>query len=369
MIRLFFDIEVYRNYFLALFMREDGSVKRFEMFNDDKSRFPRDVVLDLMQSPEVELVGFNSTSYDLPILTYALVNPNTAEIKRESDHIISKNVPHWRFYRDAGLRPPQVNHIDLIEVAPGQVGLKLYGGRLHSKRLQELPIEPSATIGESDVPLLRRYCKNDTVVTQMLFEALRGQIDLRRTLSDEYGIDLRSKSDAQIAEAVLKAEFARLTNDEVERKPFDRDSFLYVPPPYVKFQTPDLRAVFDVVCSAEMIINPDTGHVIMPKSIEALKIEIGGSRYKIGIGGLHSQESELAHFSDDDHLLIDRDVESYYPRMMLNMNMRPGGFGRHFNTVYGKILEERLAAKHTLPKLKAKIEALEKELAECVNVE
>ena len=344
--RLFFDIEVYRNYFLALFMREDGKCKRFEIFNDDLSAFPRAAILDLMTQPDVELVGFNSESYDLPLLTYALVHPVPKDIKRESDRIIQRNIRSWQFYRDEGLQPPDVNHIDLIEVAPGQVGLKLYGGRLNSNKLQELPIEHTATIEPEQVSLLRQYCKNDTTVTQMLFDALKGQIDLRRALTKEYGVDLRSKSDAQIAEAVLKAEFTRLTTDTAERVPFEKKSFYYKPPSYIRFRTPLLQHVLETVRTAEMVIKPDTGHVIMPKEIDALKIEIGQSSYKIGIGGLHSQESEAAHFTDEENVLIDRDVESYYPRMMLNMNMRPGAFGEHFNTVYGKILEERLAAKH-----------------------
>jgi hypothetical protein len=61
----------------------------------------------------------------------------------------------------------------------------------------------------------------------------------------------------------------------------------------------------------------------------------------------------VAHFSDEDTVLIDRDVESYYPRLMLNMNMRPGGFGSHFNTVYGGILEDRLAAKRSKDSVKS----------------
>jgi hypothetical protein len=53
--------------------------------------------------------------------------------------------------------------------------------------------------------------------------------------------------------------------------------------------------------------------------------------------------------------------------MMLNMNMQPGGFGKYFNPVFGKILDERLAAKHKLPELKKRIAELEKELSECVD--
>lgn len=351
--RLFLDIEVYKNYFLALFMTEQGKVRRFEIFNGDDSAFDPEEILSLMTADGVELVTFNGNSYDVPVLTYALVTPDTAKIKKVSDRIIERGIKPWHFYRDEGLREPKINHIDLIEVSPGRVGLKTYGGRMGSGRLQELPIAPDTTITEEQRTTLRVYCRNDTKVTMDLFNSLREQIDLRRAMSKEYGVDLRSKSDAQIAEAVLKAEFERLTGDIPVRVEPNYSSFYYKPPAYIRFSTETLQDVLRTVCESEMILDEDTGHVKMPKTIDSLKIKIGGSNYKLGIGGLHSQESEAAHYSNDEFVLIDRDVESYYPRMMLNMNMQPGGFGAYFNEVYGKILEERLAAKHAGDKVKA----------------
>lgn len=365
--RLFLDVEIYQNYFLVLFMGEDGRTKRFEIFNDDDSAFDPDEVFELITHPEVEIVTFNGISFDIPVLTYALVNPDPPSIKRVANRIIERNQKPWTTYRDEGLRELKLNHIDLIEVAPGMHSLKIYGGRLHSPKLQELPIEHTAVIEPEQVALLRKYCRNDLQVTQMLFKALEGQIDLRRAMSEEYGVDLRSRSDAQIAEAVLKAEYERMTDSTPAKTVVGYSSFFYQPPAYVKFRTPELREVLGTVCGAPMELDKKTGHVKMPKEIESLKIKIGESTYKIGIGGLHSQESEIAHFSDEENVLLDRDVESYYPRMMLNMNMQPGGFGKYFNPVYEKILEERLAAKHALPELERRIKELEEELTKCVD--
>jgi hypothetical protein len=353
MTRLFLDIEVYKNYFLALIMGEDGRTARYEVFNGEHSGLPAPDFYRAISHEGVELVTFNGNNYDIPVLTHMLINQDTYDAKRASDRIIERNVKPWNFYRDEGLREPELNHIDLIEVAPGMVSLKIYGGRLHSPKLQELPIEPSAEILPEQVALMRKYCKNDLQVTQMLYAALSEQIELRRTMSEEYGVDLRSKSDAQIAEAVLKAEYYRMAGSVPAKTVMGYDRFVYQPPTYVRFATPELQEVLTTVCSAEMVLDSKTGHVKMPAEIEKLVIKIGDSRYKIGIGGLHSQESEIAHFSDDDNVLIDRDVESYYPRMMLNMNMRPGGFGKYFNPVFGKILEERLAAKHAGDKVKS----------------
>ena len=343
---LFLDIEVYRNYFLVLFMTKTGKTKKFEIFNDDVSGFDPGAILSILQNPAFEIITFNGNSYDIPVLTYALVNPDTSEIKDASDRIIEHNVRPWNFYRSEGLAEPKIDHIDLIEVAPGMVGLKVYMGRMNSKKMQELPLPPNAVITDDQRLTLRSYCKNDLIGTKELFENLSKQIDLRRTMTAEYGVDLRSKSDAQIAEAVLKAEYARRNGSAPQKLTPSYDSFYYKPPAYVRFSTPELQEVLETVCGALMVVDRKTGHVKMPKSVEKLVIEIGDSRYKIGIGGLHSQESEVCYFTDSENVLIDRDVESYYPRMMLNMNMRPGGFGEHFNPIYEGILEERLSAKH-----------------------
>lgn len=346
MTRLFLDIEVYKNYFLALLMGEDGRTARYEVFNGEHSGLSAGDFYEAISHETAEIVTFNGNNFDIPVLTHMLVNQDTAQAKRLANRIIERNVKPWVIYRDEGLNEPRLNHIDLIEVAPGMVSLKIYGGRMHSPRLQELPIEPSAEILQDQLPLMRKYCRNDLRVTQMLYNKLHEQIDLRRSMSASYGVDLRSKSDAQIAEAVLKAEYQRMTGELPAKTVVAGGSFFYKPPAYVRFATAELREVFETVCAAEMVLDSKTGHVKMPPAIEKLVIRIGGSQYKIGIGGLHSQESEAAHFSDAKSVLIDRDVESYYPRMMLNMNMQPGGFGEHFNPVFGKILEERLAAKH-----------------------
>ena len=356
---IFLDIEVYKNYFLATFMQEDGRAKMYEIFNGDASAFPSDEIFQLMQRDDIELITFNGNHYDIPLLTLTLLNRGTYMAKRESDRIIRHNVRPWHFYRDNGLREPKLNHVDLIEVAPGRVSLKLYGGRMHTQRLQELPVDHTATITEEQRQLLRRYCKNDTMVTRDLYRTLSKQLELRRSMSERYGVDLLSKSDAQIAEAVLKTEFHRVTGEWPPKVTPTYKSFFYEAPSYVAFRTESLRRVLETVTSAEMVLNDDTGHVEMPKAISSLKIEIGNSSYNIGIGGLHSQESEVAHFADDANVLIDRDVASYYPNLMLNMGMQVGGFGEQFNPVYRRILTDRLAAKRRVAELKAQLRELE----------
>lgn len=87
------------------------------------------------------------------------------------------------------------------------------------------------------------------------------------------------------------------------------------------------------------------GKVEMPKVLEGRKVTINESTYKLGIGGLHSTEKAAAHVADDDWMLIDRDVASYYPAIIIETGLYPQHLGKHFLHIYKDIRSQRLAAK------------------------
>jgi hypothetical protein len=47
----------------------------------------------------------------------------------------------------------------------------------------------------------------------------------------------------------------------------------------------------------------------------------------MGIGGLHSSEQTVSHLSDEHTALIDRDVTSYYPAIILGNGYTPAHMG------------------------------------------
>ena len=333
-----FDIEVYRDYFLVAFMNvETQKVKAFEMFPGH----PLDVETISKIMTKYRVIGFNSINYDLPILSLALGGANCAACKRVSDMIIQNNITA----RSMDIELVPTNHVDLIEVAGRYASLKVYGGRLHCKKLQDLPIEPGASIDAANRKLLSDYCVNDLIVTRALYLALERQIALRESLSAQYNIDLRSKSDAQIAENVIRAEVKRLSGRRVN-VPDDQIGlrFKYLPPSFLGFDTPQLKQAFETICNADFLIG-DGGRITTPKAISDLEIKLDHTSYTFGIGGLHSMEKSTAHKVDDEFVLIDRDVTSYYPAIILNCGLAPEHLGQHFTDVYQSIVERRIEAK------------------------
>lgn len=350
MIEVELDIECYRNYFLVMCLFPDGRHLALEQY--EHHSLDTETLHKLLTKNGLEFFTFNGNGYDMPMLKYALAGATCEQLKEASDAIIVQKLKPWDFpkrYPSVDISP---NHVDLIEVAPGMVGLKLYGGRLHTPKLQDLPIAPDAEITADQRTLLRRYCKNDLFVTRALKDSLREQIELRRTMGADLGEDIRSKSDAQIAESVLKKRVKEATGMTPRKHQINYTKFKYTPPAYVRFGEPSLKHALEVLTTVEFHIKPDTGHIIMPAEVEALDIQVGGTKYTVGIGGLHSKESEVSHFADENTVLCDIDVRSYYPNLILNMGMYPDSMGPTFLKAYRDILVERLAAKDAKDKVK-----------------
>lgn len=339
------DCEVYRNYFLlAARQVATGKIITVEMHNDGTPTVERGKVAALMKNNTT--VSFNGLSYDLAIIWAFIVGKKNSEIKDLSDAIIKTNLPAWQVLRNKGVQiPKNWDHIDLIEVAPGKASLKIYGGRLGVQKMQDLPIEVDAMISKEDAATLRAYCGNDLDVTLALFNKLQQQIELRKSMSEQYGIDLRSKSDAQIAEAVIKSEFTKITGETAYRPDIDQSVFQYQDPGIIEFQSPELQGTFERILKTKFRLGAN-GAMKLPDWLKEKPINVGGVDFQMGIGGLHScEKSQLINVEDTENQLADYDVASYYPNIILQQKLSPHSMGEPFLKVYQSIVERRLEAK------------------------
>jgi len=355
------DVECYKDYFLVKGYCGD-TFTEFEMFPGHPLN-----LLGLRMYLAVHcIVTFNGLHYDMPMIAAALTGKTCQELKDLSDSIIKGGVKYWEFYRLHGIPElHNVKHVDIFEVSPGvRIGLKSYMGRMHSPTIQDLPIDPSASIAPQYRPLMRSYCGNDLRGTRQLKEECRGRLELREWLGERFNIDVMSKSDAQISEAVIKAELSF----KPQRAFYGHGhQFYYEAPAFIRFTTPQLQQVLATLVTTPFTVN-DTSQltdaqneagevldsegnkiktgILVPEAIAGTDIRIGNSVYRIGIGGLHSQEQSVWHRTiPGKWSLSDHDVASYYPSLILLMNMFPTGVGQDFIRIYRGIYEMRLEAK------------------------
>ena len=215
---LLMDIECYPNYFLVAFrsVNEPEKTKRFEM-RGDHSNLDVDGIRKWLRNATI--ITFNGNHYDMPMVAYALTGASCAELKEASDAIIGvgwvrddkgnrvkgQGLKSWEFMRAYELHyPAYLDHIDIFEIPAGTLSLKAYSSRIGCQKLQDLPIDPDKYLTSEEMDNIAAYCDNDTANTLALFKAVKNQVDLRCEISKQYDIDVRSKSDAQVGEAIFK---------------------------------------------------------------------------------------------------------------------------------------------------------------------
>lgn len=347
-----FDVECFPNLFLIGFMSyTTGRVTFIERSNYCEFDRPK---LDWILKNMV-LTGFNSKSYDLPMIWAAMANLNCGQLHAISNQLIL-GAKAWHLEKKFGFKqfPKYVNHVDLREVAPAaaqMLGLKHYGARMHVPNLQHLPLSPQSDLTLEQSQKIKLYNVNDLIVTGYLRHSLDAAIELRKNLGVTYGTDLRSLSDAQIAERVISTELQSLTGIEpfVPKIPAGT-KFQFQNPAYMQFYTADLQTLHKQILNTDFVVANDGTVKLLIDNVEVnatnrWTIKINKTVYRLGIGGLHSSETNQSFYSDSENLIFDRDVASYYPAIILNQKLFPAHLGLGFLQTYEDIVKRRLQAK------------------------
>ena len=338
------DIECFSNYFLLLAMdSETGQVYRWERFND--ADIGRDKAELRAMLDEHTTVTFNGLGYDWWLLSLYVARHTTNEQLHDlSNYLINTKMAQYRVRDDRGIEPYRASHFDLMPVAPLVASLKIYGGRIHAPKLQDLPVHYSATIDKPTRDSLYRYCINDLHLTERLRRSLLPQLKLRARMSRDYRIRLISKSDPQIAETVIKH---RLLDKKVKayRPKEVPGEYRFDPPACIRMQSDTMKKALETVCSARFPLSK-AKVLLCPKAVKEV-FTFRQAGYKMGIGGLHSQEKSQSITIGPGEYLTDLDVTSYYPYLILTNRLFPEHIGPAFLDVYKSIVDERVAAKQT----------------------
>jgi hypothetical protein len=337
------DVECYTNYFEVGFMSlKTGRVAVFVMTTEQPA-------LDLQRihwiTQNFTLVTFNGNHYDMPMLAFALAGHDCKVLKQISDAIIVYQEAPWQIMRMWKVKKLRCDHVDIKEVCPLMGGLKAYAGRIGAPKMQDLPFNPATWLTPDQQLITTWYNVNDMVNTAYVHSYLKEPLELRAKMSSEYGIDLRSKSDAQIAEAVIAMQIESMTG----RRPSAPDIpvgtvYRYNVPPFLQFRTAGMQHAVDIVRNTMFVVGDD-GRIAKPPELEGLQVQIADMTYTLGIGGLHSTEKSISHRAVGGYKIKDIDMASFYPYIMLNQGLYPEHLGADFLMVFRRIVDRRIAAK------------------------
>lgn len=337
----FFDTECYPSYWLLKF-RPVGQPVITASLREGQVFSPSQISAIAKLFRDYTVISFNGIRYDVPMITVALMGFTPERLKVINDRIITDKIPAWKL----GLvdwKPD--DHIDVMGVIPGHGGMKYKSAIIHAKTIRELPYPIDAILTEDQIPHVDSYCENDLDLLEALYNYVKPQIEMRIDYSARYGVDLRSQSDAQIAETVLRLRCEKALGKQLKKLDIDPNmGFRYDAPDFIQFSLPQLQRALATVKNAMFRLGADN-KVGLPREIKDLEISIGTLKYQMGIGGLHGSELKTSQKTDENYILKDLDVASYYPSLIINSGEWPKALGRVFLHEYVALKVERLEQK------------------------
>lgn len=229
-----------------------------------------------------------------------------------------------------------------------RVGLKEIQVTMQYRNVQEFVADWQADLPENQIDLMIEYNINDVNSTEELLNRCKKDVDLRLAIEDEYGVRVLSKDGVNIGMKILTQKYLEKTGQtwyDIKdlRSPMDVIPLNKVILPFIKYDSPILQKVLDDMKS--QIVSPGR------KGYEN-KFIFEGLRYSVGVGGIHSVNDPEIVIPKEDEMLIDIDVASLYPSMLIEYGFYPKHLGPEFLEVYRQIKDERIEAKHNGNKVK-----------------
>lgn len=251
-------------------------------------------------------------------------------------------------------------NIDLLAIHGGanaRIGsLKECGIKNDYPYLRELPYQPDTILNPRQMAEVAAYNTHDLNITKITAEASRDQVLARLALAAEYGDKgLLNRHDAGVAVNVLAIKMFGLDHKPMWPTATSWQVYGAQFTERFSYRTPELEALRQRIAGWNMQLNLEINEGAdgeQEKSITGGKFadacEINGVTYRIGQGGLHSDDQPGLWEADDRYRLIDFDIASFYPALIINHQLCPAHLPvSRFIEAFVDLRDRRLAAKRS----------------------
>ena len=303
--------------------------------------------------------GYNNLHYDNPVINYIIeyehvltekpvlvITNSIFNLSREITNS-GENIEKWKRWK----YQVWFDSFDILTMLYSnklRVGLKEIQVTMQYKNVQEFVCDWSKPLPIEDFDSMIDYNINDIESTSALLDRCKKDIDLRLAIEDEYGVKVLSKDGVNIGMKILTHKYLEKTGLTWWDIKDLRSPQAYIPLkdvilPFIKYDSPILKSVLDEMKT--QVVSPGR------KGYEK-NFVFGGLRYTVGVGGIHSKNDPEIIIPAEDEMLIDIDVASLYPSMLIEYGFYPKHLGPEFLEVYSQIRSERIEAKHNGDKIK-----------------
>jgi len=346
-----YDIETYPNVFtLAVEHAEAPLCWMFEI--SDWRNDSREIIafLQYLKDTNARMVGFNNLGFDYPVL-HTLIRMGRSDaptLYQKAQAIInSQDDGDDKWAHQVNPSDRFVPQIDLFKIhhfdnKARATSLKVLEFNMRSDNIEDLPFKVGTTLTQGQVPVLKKYNKHDVAQTKAFYKHTFDMLKFREELTHKYNRDFINHNDTKIGKDyfVMKLEEAGVacydygdkgrTPRQTKRPTIAlKDAIL----PWIAFEQPEFNRV----------LNWLKGQIITETKgvFTDLIARVNNFDFVFGLGGIHgSVESEVIE-SDDEFVIVDLDVTSYYPNLAITNGFYPAHLGKTFVTIYKHLFEQR----------------------------
>lgn len=351
--RAVYDLETLTNCFIACFEDYKTEDQKVFVVHDLRNDFKEFVsYLLYLRNHKGWLISFNGLGFDSQVVEFILQNYEEWEEKTgcEIANIIYKFAQKTITNQDLLPEFPEwkmsINQIDVFKLnhwdnPAKRSSLKWIQYSMDWHTIQDMPIKHTTEVKSmQEIETIISYCKNDVKSTKAIMNLSKEQINLRKNLTKEYGINLFSASEPRISKEL----FLYFLSKETDISKYDlkqlrtfrskivvKDIIL----PYIKFQTPEFQRLLNQFNKLE--INPNE-----TKNSFKYTIKYKGVNTDFGLGGVHGAANSGIYESTEDMIIMSSDVTSFYPNLAIRNGWAPAHLPkREFCNLYEWFFEER----------------------------
>ncbi len=348
------DYETMANCFIAVFEHYKEKTRRVYVVNHltPRSQFDEFVVFLNSNIEKGEWhISFNGLAFDAQITQYILKHyeswkySTNDEIARliyaYAQYIISGQEERKADYSEKDL---YISQIDLFKLnhwdnAAKRSGLKWIQYSMDWDNVEDMPIHHNYEIKTvQELETVIKYCINDVQSTKKIYEASTEQIALRKSLSEEYKINLYSASETKIARELFAhflAKDLKISKHELRKLRTER--------PYINLKECILDYVTFESREFTELLDFFKGKVVTEtKGALNHKITYKGLDLYYGLGGIHGAVDSGIYEAEEGYTIMTSDVASYYPNLAIRNKFSPGHLNKEaFCTLYEWFFNER----------------------------
>jgi hypothetical protein len=350
-----YDLEQLPNIHTGIFIDRDSDEMR--EFVIHRSRNDLKEYIDFLNNEVAGLIGFNVVRYDYPLLhflmglsTIMLTNGNPhikvdgflQLLHEESQRLIRED---YTAIPDRDVKIPQLDLflIHHFDNKAKRTSLKYVQININYPNVRDMPFDVYHFISKEEIPEMLDYNFNDVDATKKFYVLSKNLVDLRTKLSERYKINLRNANDPKIGQEIFGREIARKTRISYrylkEMRTFRRSINLgQCVLPSISFKSKEFNKILEFF--------KKTTIATTYKAFEESVI-YKGFKYDYGTGGLHGCIESGIYKEDHEYMILDIDVQSYYPNLAIANGFYPRHLGPAFVEVYKEIVELKNEASRT----------------------